>query len=71
VFHITIWGDLELCLGGLSPPKLSNGDGTESAAVFPKVSTEISDEAMPIQDPSLFTGKFNRVQISRLTKFSD
>jgi len=21
VFHISIWGELELCLGGLSPPK--------------------------------------------------
>ena len=29
VFHISIWGSLELCLGGLSPTKPSHGDGTE------------------------------------------
>jgi len=31
VFHISIWGDLELCLGGLSPPKSPRGDGTGSS----------------------------------------
>jgi len=28
VFLISIWGVLELCLGGLSPPKPPRGDGT-------------------------------------------
>jgi len=28
VFHASIWGGLELSLGGLSPPKLPHGDGT-------------------------------------------
>ena len=28
MFHISIWGGLELCLGGLSPPKPPRGDGT-------------------------------------------
>ena len=28
MFHISIWGDLELCLGGLSPPRPLCGDGT-------------------------------------------
>jgi len=28
MFHISIWGDLELCLGGLSQPKPPCGDGT-------------------------------------------
>jgi len=28
VFHVLIWGGLELCLGGLSPPKAPRGDGT-------------------------------------------
>jgi len=32
VFHISIWGGLELCFGGLSPPKPRRGDGTESNA---------------------------------------
>jgi len=29
VLHISIWGGLKLCLGGLSPPKPPRGDGTE------------------------------------------
>jgi len=29
VFHISIWGGLELCSGGLSQPKPPRGDGTE------------------------------------------
>jgi len=28
VFHILIWGVLELCLGEVSPPKPPRGDGT-------------------------------------------
>jgi len=28
VFHVPIWGGLELCLGGLSPPKPPRSDGT-------------------------------------------
>jgi len=43
----------------------------KSAVVFPRVSTKIADEAMPIEDLSPFTGKFNRQQTSRSTKFSD
>jgi len=29
VFHISIWGGLVLCLGGLSPQKPPRGDGTD------------------------------------------
>jgi len=29
VFHVSIWGGLELCLEGLSPPKPPLGDGTD------------------------------------------
>jgi len=43
----------------------------KTAAVFPKVSTDISNEAMSIGDLSLPTGKFNRSQTTRSTKFSD
>ena len=43
----------------------------QSAVVFPKVSTDISDEAMSIEDLSPPTGKFNRSQTSRSRKFSD
>jgi len=39
--------------------------------VFPKVSTEISDEAIPIEDPSPSKGEFNRWQTPKATKFSD
>jgi len=39
--------------------------------VFPKVSTDISDEAMSIEDLSPPTAKFNRSQTSRSTMFSD
>jgi len=28
VFHVTIWGGLELCLGGAKPQKPSRSDGT-------------------------------------------
>jgi len=28
MFNISIWGDLEPCFGGLSPPKPHRGDGT-------------------------------------------
>jgi len=28
VFHVSIWGGLELCFGGPSPPKPPRGDGT-------------------------------------------
>jgi len=41
------------------------------AVVFPKISTEISDEAMPIEDLFPSTGKFNRWQTPKSTKFSD
>ena len=30
VFHVSIWGGLELCLGGLSPQKHPRGNGTHS-----------------------------------------
>jgi len=43
----------------------------KSAVVFPKVSTEISDEAIPIEDLSPSTGNFNRWQTPKSTKFSD
>jgi len=32
MFHISIWGGLELCLGEIIPPKPSFGDGTEVCA---------------------------------------
>jgi len=28
VFHISVWGGLDLCLAGLSPPKPPRGDWT-------------------------------------------
>jgi len=43
----------------------------KSAVVFPKVSTEISDQAIPIEDLSPATGKFNQWQTPKSTKFSD
>jgi len=30
VFPVSIWGGLELCLGGISPPKPPHGEGTEA-----------------------------------------
>ena len=42
VFHISIWGGLELCLGGLSPPKPPRGDGTASnprGSILPRLRT--------------------------------
>jgi len=32
VFHISLFGDLELCLGGLSSSKPPRGDGTGSSS---------------------------------------
>jgi len=29
VFHVSIWGGLELCLGGAKPTKAPRGDGTD------------------------------------------
>jgi len=42
VFHVSIWGGLELCLGGLGPPKPPHGDGTETVITENHVFVHIS-----------------------------
>jgi len=43
----------------------------KSAVVFPKVSTELFDEALSIENLPPFTGKLKRAQMSKSTKFPD